>query len=290
MEKGTEVMKSTGPGVVEGALRERESQESRSAGLGRRDFLLAGTASVVGGMTLTLPAGAAGSATAERSTNSSTLSVGYWNGSAQALGGSHCNSIPTTVTAANRITADGINLLRHDASVMVHGLFGERPGPETEALEFMVHYRIGTPAGEQVIPFHAWHYHAGDVPRISNPARFVLPVHPDTGLSFALMHRVRVARQTGGERVQSSETTCRLALSGTHATGGLRPGVYLFAPGDPHRPDTLNWSGLVFLPDNMQQGKRRLFRRTLQGMKPVGFPYLIVSIVPSQGGEHAILS
>jgi hypothetical protein len=191
--------------------------------LQRREFLALGSAAMVGLAATNLHA----DVLATISTPMPLLSVGFWNGNAGDLSVDSETAPYRAVVAAGRLAAADASLVRDGARVTVHGFW--RAAANRGPLGLALRAQYPGPNG-QSFPFTAWSWQRDA--RVSNAARFTIPVGETLDLAIDRVHRsdprslrARIGLDTTRER---SETAALSPVSGARGVK-LRKGVYFFA-------------------------------------------------------------
>lgn len=227
-------------------------------GMNRRVFL--------GGSAATLAMAGALSRTANALPPTAILlSVGYWVGSDQFVLSE--SAIPTTasslVTSASAMGPDVELMNSGAASIMVQGLFGAAIDPKATRFDLMAYYKTTSSTAQPSLPVYVWSYQSGPVIQTSASSRFAMPVDAHAGITFGVSPQPGAAKTT--------------APASPALTGLNRSGVYFVALDS---TTTRAWSTYAFMPDPASKGLRRLFLRTVTGMKAVSFPYLVLAVAP----------
>lgn len=199
-------------------------------------------------------------------------------------------NLSSRVVSAETISPDK-NLKGRDVQVTVHSLALAKTGGHLSEWLLDALYPIKGDEGMVEVPFHAWNYKDD----LSTPddlsAVFSAPVHPDGGLTFQstrtikrdegimlrLLNSVVAGRAANME--QCDMANCNLSVSSSDHGPKLREGTYLIGGPSYSSGKLPQWEQYAFIEDSEKSDTARgLYRRTLAGLAPVDFDYVMVSI------------
>jgi len=238
--------------------------------MGRRQFLLAGSASL---LTLTGGAGSARAAVASRA------KIGYWQG-AQSQDSPDAAFSPDVADASKIGPADA-SLADAGVLAVVHGLAGEPPAAD---ISLSALYLVGTAAGPRTLAYHAWSYRHGAAGQASPAVQFTLPVAPSRGIRLTVElrspSRADALRHGVAPTPVREEMPVDLLLDGADGSPALKTGAYFIALSGSNAAESPQWDRYQFRAGSggTAIGNRRLYQKTALGIEEVQFPYLVLSI------------
>jgi hypothetical protein len=246
----------------------------------RRDFLKVGSAAAAGPA---LWPAKGFCATGEEA--APFISVGYLSPESDCgghSGGGCWTPVPRTITRSENLSRGERELAKEGCRVTVHGLFpspaaAEQNGLLTLSLE--VSYEPFQP-----VWYRAWSYENVLAPNISHGSSFHVPITNEHGLTLGLFLR----RALNGSLVET-EHAVRLSPGTERGVPKLRQGTYFlgihadasFREGRWERYEVADPGA-----ESSEEDRWAVTARSFPGfeLKPVTFPYLVLSIV--SGGEE----
>lgn len=265
------------------------STESTPMLMPRRQFLLVGSAAIVGvATTVSLPAQLVRSVRS-RSQPLPLLSAGYFDGTVAEL--ASVGSASRRLVSATDLPSGDPSLASSGVRLAVTSFSRASGGSEPLSLGLNVMYQVG----DRKIPHMAWSYsNSARGEQRSSGSSFVAPVDESGALELTLFHRsallpvpvtpsANVVRDYPGAPTSSAslneaegQSVATFSLGSERNTLKLRSGIYVLAFRSSASQLPPNWDAIRFTiaADTMDPV-------LVEGSAPVTFDYLLLSVEPA---------